>query len=93
MDGELRAVVDFGDMCAGDPATDLAAAWMLPPEESIDLFLESYADHDVDLVTRALGWAVLFGLFFLEIGLGARPTYRAVGLATLRRAIESPHSS
>jgi hypothetical protein len=62
------------------------------PEESIELFLESYADHDVDLVTRALGRAVLFGLFFLEIGLGARPTYRAVGLATLRRALESPYS-
>jgi len=92
LEGELCAVVDFGDMCAGDPASDLATAWMLLPEESLELFLESYAYHDVDLVTRALGWAVLFGLFFLEIGLGARPTYRAVGLATLRRAIESPHS-
>ncbi|GII97987.1 aminoglycoside phosphotransferase (APT) family kinase protein [Sediminihabitans luteus] len=28
-DGTLRAVVDFGDMTAGDPATDLAAAWLV----------------------------------------------------------------
>ena len=86
-DRELGAVVDFGDVCAGDPATDLAGAWMLLPEESIDLLLETYGDRDADLIARALGWAVLFGLFFLEIGRGDRPTYRAVGLATLRRAV------
>jgi aminoglycoside phosphotransferase (APT) family kinase protein len=88
-DGELGAVVDFGDVCAGDPATDLAGAWTLLPEESIDLLLETYGDRDADLIARALGWAVLFGLFFLEIGRGDRPTYRAVGLATLRRAVAS----
>ena len=88
-DGELGAVVDFGDVCAGDPATDLAGAWMLLPEESIDLLLETYGDRDADLVTLALGWAVRFGLFFIEIGRGDRPTYRAVGLATLRRAVAS----
>ena len=33
-DGELAAVIDFGDVCAGDPATDLAVAWMvLPPAD------------------------------------------------------------
>jgi aminoglycoside phosphotransferase (APT) family kinase protein len=29
--GRLSAVIDFGDLCAGDPATDLAVAWMLFP--------------------------------------------------------------
>jgi len=30
--GRLAAVLDFGDLAAGDPATDLSAAWMwLPP--------------------------------------------------------------
>ena len=28
-DGLLTGVIDFGDICAGDPATDLTAAWML----------------------------------------------------------------
>ena len=29
--GTLAGVIDFGEMCAGDPATDLAAAWLLLP--------------------------------------------------------------
>ena len=27
--GTLAAVIDFGDLTAGDPATDLAAAWLV----------------------------------------------------------------
>lgn len=27
-DGTLSGVIDFGDMCVGDPADDLAAAWV-----------------------------------------------------------------
>ena len=29
LDGRLSAVIDFGDLTAGDPATDMAVAWML----------------------------------------------------------------
>ncbi len=28
-EGSISAVIDFGDVCAGDPATDLSAAWGL----------------------------------------------------------------
>ena len=28
-DGRLAALIDFGDLTSGDPATDLAAAWMV----------------------------------------------------------------
>ncbi|MER7151067.1 phosphotransferase [Streptomyces lydicus] len=27
--GRIRAVIDFGDITSGDPATDLSVAWML----------------------------------------------------------------
>ncbi|MCP2342258.1 phosphotransferase [Actinomadura rupiterrae] len=30
-DGTLAGIVDFGDLLAGDPAWDLAAAWVLLP--------------------------------------------------------------
>jgi aminoglycoside phosphotransferase (APT) family kinase protein len=30
-DGTFCGVIDFGDMCAGDPAYDLAACWLLLP--------------------------------------------------------------
>ena len=36
--GRLAAVLDFGDLAAGDPATDLSVAWMLlPPSETAGL--------------------------------------------------------
>jgi aminoglycoside phosphotransferase (APT) family kinase protein len=32
-DGKLAGVIAFDEMCAGDPATDLSAAWILLPPE------------------------------------------------------------
>jgi aminoglycoside phosphotransferase (APT) family kinase protein len=37
--GTLCGVIDFGDMCAGDPATDLSAAWLLLPAGAATPFL------------------------------------------------------
>lgn len=38
-DGNLCGVVDFGDLCAGDPALDIAACWiLLPDHEAIERF-------------------------------------------------------
>jgi aminoglycoside phosphotransferase (APT) family kinase protein len=41
-DGTLGAVIDFGDICAGDPATDLAGSWMLLPASAMPLFAAAY---------------------------------------------------
>ena len=90
--GTVVAVVDFGDMCAGDPATDLATAWMLLPPASVPALFAAYGGIDADLERRALGWAVLFGLMLLAIGLDStpesgHPTYEPIGRATLARAV------
>src|SRR5215831_5280575 len=37
-DGMQSGVIDFGEMCAGDPATDPAAAWLLLPADTSDRF-------------------------------------------------------
>ncbi len=87
-DGKVSAVIDFGDVCAGDPATDLGAAWMLLPERAMPRFDAAYGGLDSDLERRALGWAVLFALMLLEIGLDSRPSYEAVGRWTLARSVE-----
>jgi aminoglycoside phosphotransferase (APT) family kinase protein len=86
--GTLSAVIDFGDLCAGDPATDLAAAWMLLPVAAIPKFSSAYSGLDADLECRALGWAVLFALMLFAIGLNDRPSYLAVGQSTLAKVIE-----
>ncbi|MEI6701728.1 MAG: aminoglycoside phosphotransferase family protein, partial [Actinomycetota bacterium] len=40
--GTLGAVIDFGDLTAGDPATDLAGLWMLLPESQHHVFWNAY---------------------------------------------------
>jgi aminoglycoside phosphotransferase (APT) family kinase protein len=83
--GSLCAVVDFGDLCAGDPASDLAGAWMLLAPELLPEFLDAYGEHDEALIRRSLGWAALFGTMFVGLGLGVRgrSSYLGVGRRTL----------
>jgi aminoglycoside phosphotransferase (APT) family kinase protein len=40
-DGQLAAVIDFGDLCAGDPASDLSAAWIVIPTDARDAFRDA----------------------------------------------------
>jgi aminoglycoside phosphotransferase (APT) family kinase protein len=87
--GAIAAVIDFGDICAGDPATDLAAAWMLLPRSSMAAFARSYGEIDAHLEARAVGWAVLFGLMLLAIGLDDKATYEPLGRRTLDRALSA----
>lgn len=63
--GRISAVIDFGDMTAGDPSSDLAVAWMLlPPEERPTFRTACGAWHPVDdaLWARAKGWALALGV-------------------------------
>jgi aminoglycoside phosphotransferase (APT) family kinase protein len=68
-EGRLSAVIDFGDLTSGDPATDLAVAWMLLPPPMRLKFREAAAGPaqpiDDDTWTRARGWALAFGVIFL----------------------------
>jgi aminoglycoside phosphotransferase (APT) family kinase protein len=85
LDGAVVAVIDFGDLCAGDPAVDVGAASMSVPDEGEAAFWTAYGGPDPDLAGRARAWAVLFALMLLEIGLEDRPTYASVGRSTLDR--------
>jgi aminoglycoside phosphotransferase (APT) family kinase protein len=60
-DGGLAAVLDFGDLCAGDPATDLATAWLTFDDAGRDVFRREYfalRAPDEDIWLRARGWAL-----------------------------------
>jgi len=67
--GRLSAVIDFGDLAAGDPATDLSVAWMLLPPPARSTFRASargaFDPIDDDTWMRARGWALALGLAYL----------------------------
>jgi aminoglycoside phosphotransferase (APT) family kinase protein len=57
-DGGIQALIDFGDMCAGDPACDLAIAWLGFSSAGRAVFRDALADYgDPHLWTRARAWA------------------------------------
>ncbi|PPB49508.1 phosphotransferase [Arthrobacter pityocampae] len=63
-DGRLAGVVDFGDLCSGDPATDLAAAWLHFDGAGRAAFraeLERLRAVDAATWERARGWALSMG--------------------------------
>ncbi len=92
--GTLSGVIDFGEMCAGDPAADLAAAWLLLPAGTAARFFDAYASADDAAIRRARGWAVLRALGLIGIGQnweqglpGGKQTWGPAGWAALERIL------
>jgi len=94
--GRLCGIIDWGDITSGDVATDLASIWMLFGDRSArSRAIASYlprrspsADPDEAVVTRARGWAVVFGVVLLDSGLTDDPRHAAIGASTLARVEE-----
>ncbi|MFD0534308.1 phosphotransferase [Actinomadura luteofluorescens] len=94
-DGTVSGVVDFGDLFAGDPAFDLASAWILLPDGAVDRFHAAYQlAPDAATLRRARGWAVGRALACILIGdagvrgqPGGKPTWGPPGHAALRRLL------
>lgn len=95
--GTFSGVIDFGDLFAGDPAFDLAAAWILLPDGAVDRFHESYEPSpDAATLRRARGWAVLRALACLDIAdagdhgrPGGKSSWGPPAHASLRRLVAS----
>jgi aminoglycoside phosphotransferase (APT) family kinase protein len=62
--GRLSAIIDFGDITSGDPATDLALAWMMFEPRERAVFRDAAAFEDATW-RRAAGWAVNLSLAYL----------------------------
>ncbi|MEV4019424.1 aminoglycoside phosphotransferase family protein [Nonomuraea angiospora] len=94
-DGTICGVIDFGDLFAGDPACDLAAAWTLLPDGAADRCYAAYRPvPDAATLRRARGWAVLRALSGILIGeagvrgrRGGKATWGPPAHAALRRLI------
>jgi len=87
-DGEFSAIIDWGDITAGDVATDLAGTWALFEDKADrDAILNTYGPDEATLI-RAKGWATLFGVVLADSGLINSPRHAVAGTTMLRRIIE-----
>lgn len=91
--GVLTAVIDFGDLNAGDPATDLAIAWTAIDAPDRARFRASCAidGRPVDDATwtRAWGWALNFSIVYLANSADV-PVLLEIGRLGLDRVLADP---
>ena len=92
----LAAVIDFGDLCGGDPATDLAVVWYVFPDPGQRQHVRHLARIDnepVDTATwhRAAGWALS-----IACAIAARsadhPVFARLSRRTLQALADGPDS-
>ena len=68
--GILTGILDWGDMTAGDRATDLASLWILFDDDEFRRdALRVYGEVTPATLLRAQGWAIFCGSMFLDSGL------------------------
>ena len=84
-EGRIVGIIDWGDLCGGDVATDLAALWMLFDRPDRQKALAAYGGIDEATLARAKGWAVFFGVVLLDTGLVDDERQAKVGKGTLAR--------
>ncbi|KOG88799.1 aminoglycoside phosphotransferase family protein [Streptomyces varsoviensis] len=93
-DGTLAGVIDFDSVFAGDPAWDLAAAWVVLPDGAAAPFFDAYGQADEGTIRRARGLAALKSLLLMLIGQngdrglpGGKPAWGPAGRAALDRVL------
>lgn len=87
--GSLAAVIDFGDLTAGDPATDLATAWLTFDAAGRRAFraeLERRRDVDAATWDRARGWALVIASAVVEQA-GTESAFGRAGVHVLRQVL------
>lgn len=90
-DGTIAGIVDFGDLCAGDPALDLAGAWILLPDlPAVERFRAAHPLAADDATwRRSRGWAIWRAFGCLGIATagppGGKPSWGPPAVASLVR--------
>lgn len=87
-DGAISGVIDWGDMTAGDVATDLASIWMLLGDAGARAKARAAYGADEATWARAKGWAVLFAAILLDTGLTDTPRHAVMGERAFQRLAE-----
>lgn len=91
-EGGLAGVIDWGDVTAGDPAVDLATAWLTFGRAGRRLFVRRAnlsGAYDADTWTRARAWALHLAVTFLATS-DDRPALREIGRHAARHLLADP---
>ncbi len=90
-EGRVSGVIDFGDVCAGDPASDLSVAWMMLPPEARPSFRRAAANAsdpiDDDTWARSRASALAIALAILASS-ADNPAMHAIGARTLAAVLD-----
>ncbi len=78
-------MIDFGDVTAGDPASDLAVGWMLFPPASRAVFRASVGLDD-DTWRRGEAWALALGVAMAT----GDDRVAAIGRRTIAAVLSAP---
>jgi aminoglycoside phosphotransferase (APT) family kinase protein len=87
-DGELVAIIDFVDITGGDPAYDLAAAWLVFDEAGRRSFMDASPHVDADTWVRARAWAAAMAAILLNSS-DDNPDYALLARETLIELVAS----
>ncbi|MBG7604723.1 MAG: phosphotransferase, partial [Actinobacteria bacterium] len=81
-DGALSAVIDFGDITSGDPAVDLAIAWMLFDAPQRQALRSAAGGIDDATWSRGQAWALHFAVVYL-LNSADNPRFQRMGTELL----------
>jgi aminoglycoside phosphotransferase (APT) family kinase protein len=91
--GRICGVIDFGDLCSGDPALDIASAWILLPDAAAIRRFRRSNELAQDEATwrRARGWVIWRALGSILIAIGdhdgAKPSWGLPAVHSLDRLV------
>jgi aminoglycoside phosphotransferase (APT) family kinase protein len=84
----LAGIIDWGDLCRGDPAMDLHLAWSLLPRAARPAFWTAYGPIEPDQALRARVVGLFLGAVLALYGERERmPALRDEALASLARVL------
>ncbi len=87
--GALTGVIDWGDVCCGDPSADLALVYTWLPASARAGFFEAYGPVDAQTLARARAIAACYGARLLAYAHDIEdPDLKACALIALRGAVE-----
>jgi len=97
--GDLVGLLDFGDLGAGDPACDLATAWLTFDAAGraafrarIDRLASSHGPADAGRWQRAAGWALVMASAMVAHG-DDDPTIAGIGAHTIGELLGHPEDA